>query len=169
MPLTVMNGNTRHRQIGVSLIEVLVSVVVLGIGLLGIAALQATALRNGQSSIEQSHAVIQSYAMLDIIRADRENASLYTSSGMQCAAVAASGSAQTQAAQRRVNAWLAAVKQSVGSGIADTATCGSVNCVSIATGGATCTVEVQWNDARAREQGTATGSTTRKSVTVAIV
>jgi len=38
---------------GMSMIEVLVSVMVLGVGLLGIAAMQSIALRGGQGSLEQ--------------------------------------------------------------------------------------------------------------------
>ena len=54
-----------HQQVGVTLIEVLVAVLVMAIGLLGIAALQATALRNSQSSLERSQAVVHTYAILD--------------------------------------------------------------------------------------------------------
>ena len=46
---------------GVGLIEVLIAVLVMGIGMLGIAALQATSLRNSQSSLERGNAVIQTY------------------------------------------------------------------------------------------------------------
>ena len=42
-----------------SLIEVLVAVLIMGIGLLGIAAMQTVALRNGQSSLERTQAVIR--------------------------------------------------------------------------------------------------------------
>ena len=48
-----------------SLLEVLIAVLVLAIGLLGIAALQATALRNSQSSLERNQAVIASYTIAD--------------------------------------------------------------------------------------------------------
>ena len=55
-------------QRGAGLLEVLIAVLVMGIGLLGIAALQATALRNAQSSMERSQAVVQAYAILDSMR-----------------------------------------------------------------------------------------------------
>ncbi|MFL8092610.1 prepilin-type N-terminal cleavage/methylation domain-containing protein, partial [Xanthomonas vasicola] len=48
----------RKSMSGIGLIEVLISVVILGVGMLGIAAMQATALRNSQSSLERSQAVI---------------------------------------------------------------------------------------------------------------
>ncbi len=53
-----------------SLLEVLIAVLVLAIGLLGVAALQATALRNSQSSLERNQAVIASYTILDAMRAN---------------------------------------------------------------------------------------------------
>ncbi len=55
---------------GVGLIEVLVAVAILAFGLLGIAAMQATALRNSQSSYQRSQAVTLSYSMFDRMRAN---------------------------------------------------------------------------------------------------
>jgi len=60
-----------RRQRGVGLVEVLVAVVVLAFGLLGIAAMQLTSLRNSQSALERSQAVAQTYAILDAMRANR--------------------------------------------------------------------------------------------------
>jgi type IV pilus assembly protein PilV len=58
----------------VGLIEVLVAVLVLGIGLLGVAAMQATALRNSQSSLERSQGVMHVYTILDAMRANPQAA-----------------------------------------------------------------------------------------------
>lgn len=57
-------------QRGVSLIEVLVAIVVLSIGLLGLAGLQASGMRVGQSSIHRSQAAQLAYDMADRIRAN---------------------------------------------------------------------------------------------------
>src|SRR3546814_19832635 len=59
---------------GTTLSEVLIAVLVLGIGMLGIASLQATSLRNSQSSLERSQAVIATYAIIDAMRANRNDA-----------------------------------------------------------------------------------------------
>jgi len=160
----------------VSLVEVLVAVMVLGVGLLGIGAMQAIALRNGQSSLERTQAVIQSYAILDLVRANRTNALAgYYNTGATpvCEAgdVDPDDPAGEQAAQNDVNSWLASLKSAMGSGAADTTTCGAVNCAANAIGGATCTVTIQWDDSRGTASGgqTAAGGSQRQVVTVAAI
>lgn len=124
-------------QRGVGLLEVLIAVLVMAIGLLGIAALQATALRNAESSMERSQAVVQTYAILDAMRANADSARggayNYTMTSA-CAAPAAS-----TLATRDVADWLAAIKASMGSGA-----CGGIACDANA-----CTVQVRWDDSRA--------------------
>ena len=66
----------RSGNAGFSMIEVLIAVVILTFGMLGIAALQALALRSSQSSIARNEAVAQSSAILDAMRANREQALL---------------------------------------------------------------------------------------------
>lgn len=130
----------RRGSRGVSLIEVLVSVVVLSIGLLGVAAMQSIALRGGQSSLETSQAVIQTNAILDAMRANRVNAANYNTAGMVCAA----GGAGTLA-QNDVREWIASLKNTIGGGAAtDTTTCGQITGCPDA-----CVITVQWDDRRA--------------------
>ena len=88
MPKSFSTG--RKSSQGVSLIEVLVAVLILGIGMLGIAAMQATALSNSQSSIERTQAVLHTYTIFDAMRADRNLAltnafSPAGDTGMMCA------------------------------------------------------------------------------------
>lgn len=61
---------TRHSR-GFTLIEVLVAVVVLSIGLLGLASLQATGLKQNHSALMRSQATILAYDILDRMRANR--------------------------------------------------------------------------------------------------
>jgi type IV pilus assembly protein PilV len=64
-------GNARtHRQAGMTLIEVMVSVLILAIGLLGAAAIQLNALRYTDSSKMTSQASFVAYDMMDRIRAN---------------------------------------------------------------------------------------------------
>jgi len=51
------------------MIEVLVAVLVLAIGLLGVAALQTNALKNNQSAFQRSQASMLAYYMMDAMRA----------------------------------------------------------------------------------------------------
>ena len=61
----------RHTtQQGIALIEILISVLVLGIGLLGIAALQSSSVRYSQSAQERTTALIMAGTLTEIIRAN---------------------------------------------------------------------------------------------------
>ncbi len=67
-------GAGRLQQTGVGLIEVLVAVLVVSIGFLGVAALQATSLSTNNSAMARSMATVSSYSILDALRLDRVNA-----------------------------------------------------------------------------------------------
>lgn len=122
-------------QTGVSLLEILISVLIMGIGLLGIAAMQATALRNNQSSMERSQAVIQTYAMLDIMRANRDQAMIgaYNMANWTCSAPAADSRIGKELAD-----WIGQLKVTMGE-----SACGRIQC-----GALECRVSVQWDDSR---------------------
>lgn len=55
---------------GTTLIEALIAMVVLSIGLLGMAGLQANALKLNQTSMQRSQATLLAYSILDELRAD---------------------------------------------------------------------------------------------------
>ncbi len=129
------------RQLGVSLIEVMVSVLVLGVGLMGVAAMQATALRNGQSSLERSQVVAYSYSILDAMRANRAAAlaGAYNLGSMQC--TAPTGGTLAQDDLRR---WILSLKEGMTSDpLNDDTVCGQVACAA-----GVCTVTIQWDDTR---------------------
>ncbi len=135
---------------GVGLIEVLVAVLVLAIGLLGVAAMQATALRNSQSSLERSQGVMHVYTILDSMRANPQaaRAGAYNM-GLTCAVP---GGGNLVANDK--SAWIGALQQNLGA-----TACGQVACV-----GALCTITVQWDDSR----GTAGVTTQTFSTTTRI-
>ena len=64
-----MSGHTTQR--GFTLLEVLIAVVILSVGLLGLAALQATSLKSNHASLIRSQIAILSYDMVDRMRANR--------------------------------------------------------------------------------------------------
>ncbi|MFZ2752689.1 MAG: type IV pilus modification protein PilV [Lysobacteraceae bacterium] len=135
---------------GVGLIEVLVAVLILAIGLLGVAAMQATALRNSQSSLERSQGVMHVYTILDAMRANPNaaRAGAYNM-GMTCAVPAAGN---LVANDKR--GWIDTLQQNLG-----TTACGQVACA-----GALCTISVRWDDSR----GTSGSSTQTFSTTTRI-
>ena len=124
-----------RRQRGASLLEVLIAVLILAIGMLGVAALQAMALRNSQSSLERSQAVVQTYSILDAMRANlvaaRGNA---YNMGRTCAAPAAGNLVAND--QRN---WIQSMQRTMGP-----SACGTIACAA-----SVCTITVEWNDQRA--------------------
>lgn len=56
---------------GFSLVEALVTLLVLSIGLIGLAGLQATSIRNNYSAFQRSQAVLKAYEAMDRMRANR--------------------------------------------------------------------------------------------------
>jgi len=61
---------SRQRQKGFSLIEVLVSVVIMSVGILGVAGLQVLSLQQNRSSLFRSEALMLGSDMLDRMRAN---------------------------------------------------------------------------------------------------
>jgi len=58
-----------NRQAGMTLIEVVVAIVVLAIGALGVAGLQARALKGNESSLQRTQAVIAANSLIDAMHA----------------------------------------------------------------------------------------------------
>lgn len=71
------NRKTSGAQSGFSMIEVLISLVVLGVGLLGLALLQTTNLRFTKSADQRTQAVNLATELLDMIRANHSEAAAY--------------------------------------------------------------------------------------------
>jgi len=121
--------------IGAGLIEVLIAVLVLAIGLLGVAAMQAATLRNSESALSRSQGVIDTYTIIDAMRA---NAGVARSGGYNMGLSGSAPSGSDLAASDRAF-WIATLKTNLGAGAK-----GLINCASTI-----CTVEVHWNDERA--------------------
>ena len=62
---------TMQAQAGTSLLEVLIAVVVLSVGLLGLAGLQIAGLRVNQGAMQRSQATMLAYDVFDRMRSDR--------------------------------------------------------------------------------------------------
>lgn len=154
-----------QRQRGVGLVEVLVAVLVLAVGMLGVAAMQAMALRNNQSAVGRSAAITQTYAILDVLRIDSARSTLgqYDIPAFACG-VPDGGTF----IQNELRNWVINTKKALGQykrdldfsdptdPDADNTTCVRLVCNTIQ-----CTVQIRWDDAR----GTA-GSNTQTVTTV---
>ena len=104
----VTSPTAMPRQVrGMSMIEVLVSVLVLGVGLLGIAAMQSLALRGGQGSLESSQAVMGSNSIIESMRA---NIGVSYNLAKTCKPADVSGTTLMANDQR---AWIAALRKDV--------------------------------------------------------
>lgn len=136
-PARMRQGFRSPRRVtGIGMIEVLIAIVILAFGLLGIAALQTATLRSSQSSLQSSQATMQTYAILDAMRANREVARIggYNLTTMTCTSPDRGSLAMNDLAD-----WIASLKQTLGASACAKIVCGSVECE----------ISVQWNDARA--------------------
>ena len=133
-----------QRACGTTLIEVLVTVLVLGVGLLGGAAMHANALKTNNGALQRSQAVMLAYFMLDAMRANKADAiagsynlgSAGTPDTPVCTAPTESALITHDQA-----AWFSALKENLGD---VSTTCGLIAC-----NATTCTVKVFWDDSRA--------------------
>ena len=64
----------KKKSYGASLIEVLIALVVISIGLLGLASLQLSAMKNNQVALQHTQASSLAYEVLDLMRANRQQA-----------------------------------------------------------------------------------------------
>lgn len=132
-------STTRHSQHGVSLLEVLIAVVVLSIGLLGLAGLQLSALRNNQSAAERSAAIMQVYSITEAMRADM-NA---TQTGAFEIGIDDSSPTGSTFALKQLAAWRERLKENLGASAT-----GGIDCdtTSAPIDFTICTVTIRWDD-----------------------
>lgn len=112
---------------GFTLIEILVTVIVLSIGLLGLAGLQATSLKFNSTAYQRSQATSLAYDIIDRMRANAPSAAQYIDN------VSPRGALTTQDIQE----WSQAITNTLPSGTG-----------SIAQNGNIFTIIIQWDDDR---------------------
>jgi type IV pilus assembly protein PilV len=128
-----------RRDRGFTLIEALVALLVLSIGLLGVAALQLTSLRSNHSSSLRSQATLLAYDIVDRMRAN-QNAAM---AGSYDIALSATPSGGTVAGDDLVR-WKQNLTNTLPAGRGSVARTGA--------GAATrFTITVQWDDSRGAE------------------
>src|SRR5690554_795872 len=122
-----------RRQTGISLLEVLIAMLILSLGLLGLAGLQMSALRNNQSAMERSMAVVESYSIVDAMRI-APNA---VDNGDFDLSLEDSPASGTFAGNQLIE-WRDRLQDLLGESAR-----GAVNCVD-----SVCTVTIEWDDQR---------------------
>lgn len=147
---------SRKRQRGVGLIEVLVAVLVVSIAFLGIAALLANSLSTNNSAMARSMATIASYSILDAMRADIDAAKSgsYNTTVTADSCTAPTGTGVTLAKQQLYQ-WCSNQLSPLG---VSSSTTGKIDCT-----GSDCTITIQFDDSRAG------GSSKQQVVTRAIL
>jgi type IV pilus assembly protein PilV len=140
-------SKTGKRSAGFTLIEVLVSLVVLMVGLLGLAGLQLYNLKANHSAYMRTQASIAAYDMLDRMRANMEQALDGDYDRTIPGTIDKTGCVDTATAtiaDQDLNAWTNYLWDNLPSG------CGSVV---VNAGTSEATVTVQWDDSRGEVEG----------------
>jgi type IV pilus assembly protein PilV len=78
LPSSFHSSGRARFQRGVTLLEVLITIVVLSIGLLGYAGLQTMSLKNNTSAFQRSQATLLTYDIVDRMRANKPNLASYS-------------------------------------------------------------------------------------------
>lgn len=143
---SVSTSGTRPQR-GMTLIEILVAIVVLSVGLLGLAGLQLKGMQVNQGSVYRWQAAMLAEDIADRMRADRTGAlnGNYTLTAALAAGASAptSGGVGTQAA---INDWLARVAALPGGNAKIVAPAAGATAGSTVIG-----IEVGWVDSRAQK------------------
>lgn len=138
-------GPSRRTQRGIGLVEVLIAVLILALGILGIAAVQTQALANNNSSMGRTMATVESYSILDAMRVDRVNALAGSYNTTVVANACPSG---TSLADIQLNSWCNDLGQYLG---AVASTSGKIACQADGD----CTVTITFDDSRSGAGGNA--------------
>lgn len=142
----------RKKLAGFTMIEVLVALIVLSLGLLGLASLQVTTTKFNHAAYLRSQATRLAYSMADRMRANRSAAvdnNAYAGVAY-IADPACGGIAGATVAERDVSAWRNALACALPAGNG-----------SIAFAGDMVTISVQWDDTRGEELPETFAMTTR--------
>lgn len=128
------------KQSGFTLLEVMVAMLVLSIGLLGLAGLMASSMRNNQSAYHSTQATWLAYDILDRMRANRtvaiqEDYNGALGSAATCSTTAPTGSIKDQDIGGWKNAIACALPEGDGS-------------ITVTPANSRVRVIVQWNDSR---------------------
>lgn len=126
-----MNKNT-----GFTLIEVLIAMIILAVGLLGLAGLQATSLRNNQSAYDRSVATQLAYDIADRMRANVAGKTTYTTilpsaAAQKVSCLSVTGCSVAEMAENDFYEWYHAVASALPDGVGSITADGNVFTITI--------------------------------------
>lgn len=149
---------TNTRQEGFTLLEVLVTILIVAIGLLGLAGMQTAGLRNNNDAYMRSQATLMAYDMADRMRANRQAFSegvfhnIVAQENTACLTVA--GCADTTSmARHNVFEWQEAIQELLPGGqgwicIDSTPYDGNIGSPACDGNGETYAIKIWWNEDR---------------------
>ena len=129
-----------HKQAGVTLIEVLVTLVLISVGLLGVAALQLTSLKSNQEAYSRSQASVLAGNILDRMRTNQRG----VEANEYATAMNGTGTANTVSGGD-LAAWQAAIDTLLPGG-GGMATGGQIDITGNRLAGFVVTVTIQWTE-----------------------
>jgi type IV pilus assembly protein PilV len=147
-----MTSRTHKNQSGFSLIEILITLVILAFGLIGLAGMQAVGLKNTQSSLIRSQATLIGYDILDRMRS---NCSAALNGNYDIALSDASPSSGTTIEANDLSQWRTSISNALTTG---------KGAVSVSPANFLATVTIQWDDSRSTS-----GSSTQQLVLTGVL
>ena len=127
----------KHTQKGLSMIEVLITIVIVSFGLLGIAGIIVNSMKSAQSSYARSQATLLANDIIDRMRANRATAEANPSPYSR--ALSASTPSDNSVPSADLASWRTALASTLPSGTGSVTYAPATNKV---------TVTVQWNNSR---------------------
>ncbi len=131
-----MPSQSFHKEAGATLIEVLIAMVVLAIGLLGLAGLQATSIQSNHSAYYRSQATLLASDLADRMRANRTEA-LTNAYLTNFPTSSANNSVSGTAAEKDIAEWLNRLAVTLPDGTGK-----------VEKDNALITISIRWNDTR---------------------
>jgi type IV pilus assembly protein PilV len=151
-------SQSRRRDNGFTLIEVMVAVVIFSIGLLGVAGLQTSGLKTTHQSYQRTVAITAARDMADRMRANitgvRSNAYNFSTAPSDPGCVSAACTA-ANIANHDASQWYASLTASLPSPSASSVSCTDINAGTPALDqGSACIITVRWDSERSGVTGT---------------
>ena len=133
-------SSTKTKQTGTTLIEVLIAVLIVSIGLLGVASMQINTMRSHQAAYERSMSVMFIYAIAERIKANKDELLTYNvNDGLHQNPIAVCQiPAGNTLADTDTHAWITEMQTFLGG-----QSCGAITCNDVTN---TSDITVRWGD-----------------------